>query len=79
MQTEITVTKYNVTAALGWLGLIIGLVSGVIQYFSPSSPAIWFLSAGLIGGGIAITFSGPLKTRTKRTVTLNPVDQERSK
>ena len=33
METEITITRTNVTALLGWLGLLIGLIGGAVQYF----------------------------------------------
>ena len=73
METEVTITRYNVAALLGWVGLIIGLVGGVLQYFYPSSPGVWFLTVGMIGGGITITLAGPLKTRSSRRVQLRPV------
>lgn len=64
MQTEITVTRYNVTAFIGWVGILIGLVGCAIQFFHPSAVGFAFLATGLIGGGITVTFAGPLRTIT---------------
>jgi len=40
METEVTVTRYNVTALIGWLGLGIGLVGCIAQYFHRGSAVI---------------------------------------
>jgi hypothetical protein len=70
METKITVTRYNVTTLIGWIGLLLGLVGAALQFFTPSPIGFAFLTVGLIGGAITITFSGPLKTVTVRKVQL---------
>lgn len=73
METEITVTRLNLIALIGWVGFFLGLLGGALQYLHPSLPGVWFLVVGLVGGGITITFSGPLRTKTTRRVQLRAV------
>lgn len=70
MKTELTITRYNITALIGWFGILIGLVGALVQYFVPSSPGIYFLAVGLIGGGITVTLTGPWRTVSKRQIAL---------
>lgn len=71
METEIKITRYNLAALIGWASILIGLVGAAGQYLFPSTPGIYFLTVGLVGGGITVTFAGPLRTITKRKVKLN--------
>ena len=68
MQTVITATRYNLTAIIGWIGFVIGLVGCAVQYFAPSPLGFALLTIGLVGGGATISFAGPLRTITHRTV-----------
>ncbi len=70
MTTELTITRYNFAAMMGWAGILIGLVGAAVQYFVPSAPGIYLLAVGLIGGGLTVTFAGPWRTVTRRKVTL---------
>lgn len=70
MEAELTITRYNIAALIGWAGVVIGLVSATVQYFVPSAPGIYFLAVGLIGGGVTVTLAGPWRTVTRRKVTL---------
>lgn len=74
METELTITRYNVAALLGWAAIGIGLVGGAVQYFVPSAPGVYFLAVGLVGGGITVTFAGRLRLVTKRKVRLHAID-----
>lgn len=42
-EIEVTVTRYNVTALIGWAGIAIGLVAAALQYFNPSMPGFALL------------------------------------
>lgn len=75
MKTELTITHYNITALIGWAGILLGLVGAAIQYFVPSAPGIYYLVIGLIGGGITLTFAEPWRTITKRQVELRECER----
>ena len=68
MRTEITATHYNVTAIIGWFGLLVGLMGCAVQYFAPSVLGFVFLAIGTVGGGVTIAFAGPWRTIERRTV-----------
>lgn len=70
METEITITRYNLSSLLGWIGLLLGLLAAIGQYFSPTTAGLITLVVGLICGGVAVTFSGPLRIIEKRKVRL---------
>lgn len=62
MDLEVTRTTVNLTALLGWAALLLGIIATVLVV------AIEFTvlgaigaSAGLIGGAITITNTGPLR------------------
>ena len=60
-EIELTVTRYNVTALIGWAGIAIGLIGAALQDFRPSMSWFLFLTVGLIGGAITVTLAGPLR------------------
>lgn len=70
METDVTETRYNVNAVIGWVGLFVGLIGCAVQFFRPSVLGFVFLAVGVVGGGITITLSGPLKTTVTRRVDL---------
>jgi hypothetical protein len=70
MKTVLTITRYNITALIGWVGVIVGLVGASVQYFIPSAPGIYLLAVGLVGGGIAVSLAGPWRTITTRQVDI---------
>lgn len=74
MKTEITKTRYNLTALIGWAAIVIGLVSAGVQLYKGSASSIILLAIGMIGGGITVMFAGPLKTTTTQLVDLRPAN-----
>lgn len=70
MEMEITITRYNVGALLGWAGLFVGAIAGIGQYFYPTPIGFAALIGSLVCSGITVTFAGPIKTVTKKQVTL---------
>lgn len=60
-ELEVTVTRYNLTAVIGWAGIALGLVGAAVQYFYPSGLGFVFLAIGLIGGGITVSLAGPVR------------------
>ena len=79
MKIKITKTRYNLAALMAWAGLIFGLLSGVIQYFHPSVPGLILFVVSLIGCGIAITFSGSLKTVSEHWVDMRNAAEKKHK
>ena len=65
-EIEVTVTRYNLTALIGWAGIALGLIGTAVQYFSPSWHGFVFLVVGLIGGGITVTLAGPVRSTQVR-------------
>lgn len=73
MRFEVTRTRYNVNAIIGWFALLVGIVGCAVQYFVPTALGFGFLVVGVIGGGITITRAGPLRTVEQRSIELpNP-------
>jgi hypothetical protein len=70
IETEITITKYNVGVIAGWLAIGLGILSGLFQYFDPNLTAFIFMAVGLIFGGITVTSGGPWRVIEKRMVKL---------
>ncbi len=66
MEIEVTATRFNVTALIGWASLCVGVVTSALQCFFPTPVGFVFLAIEIVGGAITITFAGPLKTVTKR-------------
>lgn len=64
---------FQITALLGWVAVVIGLIGAALQYFQPSWPGFAFLALGLVGGAITITFAGPFKTVTEHLVEVKQV------
>ncbi len=67
-ELKLTVTRYNVAALLGWAGLLTGLVGAAMLYFAPSMPRFAFLVVGMICSGITVTFSGPVRSVSTKTI-----------
>ncbi|UTM01292.1 hypothetical protein MID00_17635 [Alcaligenes sp. NLF5-7] len=77
METKITITRYNVTAMIGWAGICVGLIGCAVQYFVPSPVGFALLAIGLVGGGITVSLAGTIKTVTTRRVKLrSPTDSD---
>lgn len=70
MRIEVTRTRYNLNAIVGWFALLVGLVGCVVQYFFPSPMGFANLVVGVIGGGVTITRAGPLRAIERRHVDL---------
>lgn len=70
MKVTLTATRYNIIAMMGWMSIVVGLVSALLQYFNPSVPGIYLLAAGLVCGAITVTVGGPIKTVTQHQVEL---------
>lgn len=75
MEIEVVVTRYNITALIGWAGIMVGLIGAVAQYFNPSSPEIYFLAAGLIFGGVVVTCAGSWRTVKRYKVPIGYGDR----
>lgn len=74
----ITKTCYNVAAISGMIALTLGLVAAsLLLFFGVSGPGYVALAVGLIGGGIAVTFSGPLRTVTMHKMKTREPGEER--
>lgn len=73
MKIKLYRTTYNITALLGWVAVVIGLIGAALQYFHPSWLGFFFLAFGLVGGAITITFAGPFKNVTEHLVEAKPV------
>lgn len=75
MKTELTMTRYNITALIGWATVVVGLVSGGFHIFgqSESELGIILFAIGLVGGGITVTLAGRVKTTTTRVVDVQPI------
>lgn len=75
----ITRTTYSPLAIMGWVGVLLGLVAGVLQLWQPSAVGIAFLAIGLIAGGVTVSFAGPVKRTTRHWVKLNRANRPANK
>ena len=75
---EVTRTRYNLAALLGWFALVVALVSVAVQYATGtfSLPRFIFAAIGGISGVITITVAGPVKSVTKHDVAATVVAHE---
>ena len=73
MKIEVTITKYNRTAAIGWTDIAVGLTGMLAQYLMPSMPGFILCAVGLVSGGIIVTVAGPLRVTERRQVEGRPL------
>jgi len=76
VKTELSITRWNVNALIGWGGLCVSVIGLCIQVFAPSIPGFVLLAIGAIGGGITVAYSGPLKTDIKMIADVVPATGE---
>jgi hypothetical protein len=67
---EITRTRYNLAAVLGWVAVLVALVSIAVHYATGtfSLPRFVFAAIGGISGVITLTVAGPVKRVTTHDV-----------
>lgn len=67
---EVTRTRYNLAALLGWFALLVAISSVAVQYATGmfSLPRGVFAAIGGISGVITLTLAGPMKSVTTHDV-----------
>lgn len=69
MKIEVTRTSLNITALIGWIGLILGVAGVLLQiHLGVTGPSAIATSIGLIGGAITVTKAGRLIKVERRKV-----------
>lgn len=68
VELEVKKTRINIVSVLAWFAFGMGVIAAVVQLFEFSGVGFFCAAAGLIGGGIAATFAGPVRTVSYRKV-----------
>lgn len=63
MQTDISLTKWNIPVLLCWIGVVGGIVGMASRIDTSTSTSLWLSVIALIVSGIGISIGGPLKAK----------------
>ena len=63
LETEIAVTKWNITVLAGWLMVVLGIIGIILHLiiFTQNQNAGWLGVFGLVNGLLMVKFGGPMK------------------
>ena len=67
METEIAVTKWNITVLAGWFIVVLGIIGIILhliiftQNQNQNQNAGWFGVFGIVNGLLMVKFGGPVK------------------